>query len=69
MFGPGHSKEISDRFYIPFLGSVPSRPVFGETAATRARLKTIIITLFINFIPTRLAGSENKQERRVIMKN
>ncbi|HPZ43235.1 MAG TPA: Mrp/NBP35 family ATP-binding protein [Bacillota bacterium] len=62
LFGPGHSKEISDRFYIPFLGSVPVDPYLAKLC-DQGKIEDYHHNLFINFIPDRLAGSENKQEK------
>lgn len=53
LFGPGHGKEISERFNIPFLGSLPIDPRLS-TLCDRGRVEDFDSSLFTDFIPEQL---------------
>ncbi len=62
LFGPGHSKEISDRFCIPFLGSMPVDPFLAKLC-DHGKVEEYYHNLFINFIPDRFVGSRKNQDK------
>lgn len=53
LFGPGHGKEISERFSIPFLGSLPIDPKLSALC-DQGRVEDYENSLFTDFIPGEL---------------
>ena len=53
LFGPGHGKEISERFNIPFLGSIPIDPKLS-ILCDQGRVEDYENSLFTDFIPDQL---------------
>ncbi|OQA09524.1 MAG: antiporter inner membrane protein [Firmicutes bacterium ADurb.Bin373] len=53
LFGPGHGKEISERFNIPFLGSLPIDPRLS-TLCDQGRVEDYESSLFTDFIPQQI---------------
>lgn len=53
LFGPGHGKEIAERFNIPFLGSLPIDPKLSSLC-DQGRVEDYENSLFTDFIPGQL---------------
>jgi Mrp family chromosome partitioning ATPase len=53
LFGPGHGKEISERFNIPFLGSMPVDPKLSALC-DQGRVEDYDSSLFTGHIPEQL---------------
>lgn len=53
LFGPGHGKEISERFNIPFLGSIPIDPNLSKLC-DQGRVEDYESSLFTDLIPGQL---------------
>lgn len=53
LFGPGHGKEISERFNIPFLGSMPIDPQLSMLC-DQGRVEDYESSLFTDIIPGQL---------------
>lgn len=54
LFGPGHGKEISERFNIPFLGSIPIDPKLSMLC-DQGRVEDYDSSFFTDFITGQLA--------------
>lgn len=53
LFGPGHGKEIAEKFNIPFLGNLPIDPYLSQLC-DQGKIEEYYSNLFINFIPQQL---------------
>ncbi|MDD4169841.1 MAG: Mrp/NBP35 family ATP-binding protein [Desulfotomaculaceae bacterium] len=54
LFGPGQGQDISDKFHIPFIGSLPLDPHLSKLC-DQGKVEEYDSNLFINYIPERLA--------------
>lgn len=52
LFGPGHGKEIAQRFNIPFIGSLPIDPKLS-TLCDQGRVEDYESSLFTDFMPSK----------------
>lgn len=53
LFGPGHGREIAQRFNIPFIGSLPIDPKLS-TLCDQGRVEDYESGLFTDFIPEQI---------------
>lgn len=53
LFGPGHGKEVAEKFDIPFLGNLPVDPYLSKLC-DQGKIEEYYSNLFISFIPEKL---------------